>query len=133
MKRNSAFLFILILFVSFFIGFSEVKAVETSNNYQVTFLADQSDEVCTGLLGENLKKDLEQILKIMRVAGPIIVVILSSVEYITALTSKDDDALKKTTQKLVTRLVLIIVLFFLPVLLNLLLSFIDSKYTTCIN
>ena len=136
MKRNYHFLFILMLFISIFIGVKEVNATPLypeKNNYSFVLLDDVSNNSCEGLLGPAVKKDLEQILKIMRVIGPLIVVVLSSVEFIVAITGKDDDAIKKCTQKLGLRLILIVVLFFLPVLLNLLLGLIDQKYTTCIS
>lgn len=136
MKHKYYFLFILLFFILCFIGVNEVKAdpiVFGENDYSVTLLDNDSDSKCEGLLGPVLKKDLEQILKIIRIVGPLAVVILSSVEYISAIASKDDDAIKKCTQKLATRLILIVVLFFLPILLNILLSLIDQKYTTCIS
>lgn len=134
MKHNYSFLFILLIFISIFIGIKEVNAnlIYEEKDYAINLLADGSEEVCESLLGENLKNDLEQVLKIIRVAGPLIVVFLTSMEFIVAITGKDDDAIKKCTQKLMTRLILIVVLFFLPILLNLLLSFLDNKYTTCI-
>lgn len=135
MKRNHQFLFILLFIISIFMGIQEVKAnpVSEGTDYTINLLANESNEVCESLLGENLKKDLEQILKIMIIAGPLIIVFLTSMEFISAITGKDDDAIKKCTQKLVTRLVLVVVLFFLPMLINLLLELIDQKYTSCIN
>ncbi len=91
-----------------------------------------AEELCTGLLGPTLKKDLEGILKIIQILAPLIVVLLTTVEFIGAVASKDDDALKKGLNRLVTRLVLVAVLFFLPLILNYLLQIIDSKYSTCI-
>lgn len=135
MKRYYRFLLILLLFISIFGGIKQVYAEPTfqGSNYTINLLDNNSDQVCDSLLGPAFKKDLEQIFKIMLVAGPLIVVVLTSVEFISAIASKDDDAIKKCTAKLTTRLILVAVLFFLPILLNLLLSFLDEKYTTCIN
>ena len=132
MKYKYSFLLIIIFFISIFFGINEVRATEVSTDSSVILQNDNSEEVCTSLLGGNLKKDLEQVLKIIRVAGPVLVVFLTSAEFITAIASKDDDAIKKCTSKLVTRLILVAILFFLPTILNLLLGFIDQKYTTCI-
>lgn len=135
MKHYNKFLLIfLILLVSFIIGIKEVYAdtAEYQNNYSVKFLADD-DTVCESLLGPSFKRDLEQVFKIMLIAGPLIVLVLTTTEFISAIVNKDDDAIKKCASKLTTRLVLIVVLFFLPILLNLLLSFLDDKYTTCID
>lgn len=135
MKHYNKFLLIfLILLVSFIIGIKEVYAdtAEHQNNYSVEFLADD-DTVCESLLGPTFKRDLEQVFKIMLIAGPLIVLVLTTTEFISAIVNKDDDAIKKCVSKLTTRLILIVILFFLPILLNLLLSFLDDKYTTCID
>ncbi|MDD4187626.1 MAG: hypothetical protein PHX04_02545 [Bacilli bacterium] len=131
MKHKYFYIYIFLCFLLCFIGINNVNA--DSLSISPALLNNDSEAACTGLLGPELKKDLEQILKIIRIAGPLIVVILSSVEFIGAIANKDDDALKKCTQKLATRLILVAVLFFLPILLNILLSFIDQKYTTCIS
>lgn len=135
MKHKYTFILAFFLFSLLFMGIKEVNAdtLNVQNDYSVTLLNDTAEEVCEGLLGPNLKKDLQSVLKIIRILGPILVVFLTSFEFITAVTSKDEDAIKKCSKKLVTRLILVVVLFFLPVLLDLLLSFLDSKYTTCIN
>ncbi len=128
---------IIILFIASILFFSpkEVIAETTlrTSNYSINLLANEnSEKVCTGLLGKNLKKDLEQVLKIIRIVGPLIVVFLTSIELIGAIVNKDDDALKKVLNKLMTRLALVAVLFFLPIILDILLSFLDEKYTSCL-
>lgn len=130
MKKYTFILILLLINIIVFIKPNEVYANDTN----VVLLNDTiAEEVCTGLLGEHLKKDLENILKIMRIVAPLLVVFLTSAELISAVASKDDDALKKAMGRLTTRILLVVVLFFLPIILNLLLGFIDNKYSTCIN
>ena len=78
------------------------------------------------------KVDLENILKIMRILGPILVVVFSLVDYLSAIVQKDDDSVKKANSKLVKRLVLVVLLFFLPIILDIILGIVDTSYTTCI-
>lgn len=99
---------------------------------------DSSDEEfttvptsCEGMLG-TFKVDLENILKIMRILGPILVVVFSLVDYLSAIVQKDDDSVKKANSKLVKRLVLVVLLFFLPIILDIILGIVDTSYTTCI-
>lgn len=139
MKHKYIISIAIVFFISISFSVKEVHAInqlESSNNYSINLINDSEDnvgeEVCTSLLGENLTKDLESIMGIIRFVGPLLVIFLSSMEYIAAITSKDDDAIKKCTNKLFSRLVLIVILFLLPSLLNLLLSILDQKYTTCI-
>ena len=135
MKKYNILILVLLLFGTFLVFQKPVLADETSltPKYSISLLENElSEEKCEGLLGENLKKDLEFILKLMRVIGPLVVVVLTTIEFVGAVASKNDDVLKKGMSKLITRLVLVAVLFFLPMLLNILLNFLDSNYTTCI-
>lgn len=91
------------------------------------------DQVCEGLLGDTLKKDIESILNVMKIIAPLLVVIFTIYELISAVVSKDDDALTKALSRLTTRIILVAILFFLPVLLDILLGFIDNKYSTCLS
>ncbi len=122
---------ILIIFV---LGFSFLNPLTTSANTNSNILV-LKDEVnsCEGLLGEDLKQDLDNVLKIIRIAGPILVIFLTSFELIGAVTSKDDDALKKAMGKLTTRLILVAILFLLPTILNIVFKLIDARITTCIS
>ncbi|MDD4796117.1 MAG: hypothetical protein PHG03_06195 [Bacilli bacterium] len=102
----------------------DASAIEENNS---------DDQVCEGLLGKTLKKDIESILNVMKIIAPLLVVIFTIYELISAVASKDDDALTKALGRLTTRIILVAVLFFLPVLLNILLGFIDNKYSTCLS
>lgn len=94
--------------------------------------ADKDKQVCQGLLGKTLKQDITSILNVIKIIAPLLVVIFTIYELISAVASKEDDALAKAISRLTTRIILVAVLFFLPILLDLLLGFIDSKYSTCI-
>ena len=86
-----------------------------------------------GVLG-GFKEDLQNILKAIRIVAPVLVVFLSAYEYLTVVFMKSADDLKKANKRLINRLILIALLFFLPTLLNLILSLIETgDYTTCIN
>jgi hypothetical protein len=93
-------------------------------------LVNMSDLSCEGILGP-FKRDLEGILRIMRIAAPILVVFLGTYDYIHATLSKDAEQLKKSNGKLTKRLFLIALLFFLPTLISLVLGIIDSSYASC--
>ena len=65
---------------------------------------------------------LQKLLDYARVIGPFLVLILSSLDYLKAVFSSDDDSIKKANQKLITRLVLVVALFLLPMLVSFLLN-----------
>jgi hypothetical protein len=100
----------------------------TSSNESVD-ISDDVDVNCDSILG-SFATDLKNILKYVRIAGPILVIIYSSWDYLSAIFMKDDDQLKKANKKLLTRLILVLLLFFMPVLLDLLLGILG--YGTCI-
>ena len=83
-------------------------------------------------LGE-LEEDLNNIFNFLKIILPLLVIGLSSFDFIKAIAGKDNKDVKKAFNRLLKRLALAIVFFFLPMLIELLLKmfFIDS--TTCIN
>ena len=93
---------------------------EDLNNYG-------SDANCNSLLGdvedeESVAWLLQQILNYIKILGPILVVILSSVDFAKAIMVSDDENMKKAQQKLMTRLVLAVALFLIPTLVSTLLN-----------
>ena len=65
---------------------------------------------------------VQQILDLIKVVGPILVVVLSSIDFLQVILKGDDDAMGKATKKLITRLILAILLFLVPVLVEWLLD-----------
>ena len=72
---------------------------------------------------------LNTILNYIRVIGPVLVVLLSAIDFIKAIVGTDEKAMKEAQSKLIIRLVAAIALFLVPTLVQLLLSFINA--TTC--
>ena len=72
---------------------------------------------------------LVTILNYIKVIGPILVVLLSAVDFVKAVFSSDDKAIKEAQSKLIIRLIAAIALFLVPTLIQVLLSFINQ--TTC--
>ena len=72
---------------------------------------------------------LYTILNYIKIIGPILVVLLSAIDFIKAVVGFDEKAMKEAQSKLVIRLIAAIGLFLVPTLVQLLLSFINA--TTC--
>ena len=82
---------------------------------------------CDSLLGNPDNEDsvawlVQKILNYIQVIGPLLVVILSSIDFAKVIIQSDDEAMAKATKKLTTRLILAASLFFLPVIVKVLLS-----------
>lgn len=89
-------------------------------------------EVTCSSLGD-FKGDLQNIFKAFKIVAPILTLVLSSVEFLVAVTSKEGEGLKSASKKLSTRLILVAVLFFLPIILNVILDLVFPGASTCIS
>lgn len=65
---------------------------------------------------------VQLVLNIIKIAGPILVILLSSVDYIMVIVKSDNDAFQKAQKKLVTRLILAMLLFVVPVIVQVILG-----------
>ena len=75
---------------------------------------------------------LQKALDYLKVLGPILVVVLSSVEFAKVIINSDDEAMKKAQNKLITRLILAACLFLIPHLVGVVLSWFNiTSDSTC--
>ena len=82
---------------------------------------------CVGILGDPNNEDsvawlLQQILNDIKILGPILVVILSSLDFAKAIIASDDESMKKAEKKLMIRLILAVALFLVPTLVSVMLD-----------
>ena len=73
---------------------------------------------------------LHTTLKFVKYLAPTLVILFSSIDYISATASSDADAMKKANSKLIKRIICCVLLFFIPIILNLILN-IFKVYGTC--
>lgn len=85
---------------------------------------------CEDIFDNSFGELLNTLLNYIRIIGPILVVLLSALDFIKAVVSSDEKAMKQAQSKLVIRLVAAICLFLVPTLVQLLLSFINA--TVCL-
>ncbi len=69
---------------------------------------------------------IQKILDYIKVAGPILVVLLSAIDFIKAIASSEEDAYKKAQSKLIIRLIAALALFLIPTIVSLLLQLING-------
>ena len=72
---------------------------------------------------------IQSIFNIVKYIVPIILIVLTIVEFLTAVTSGDKDNITKALKKTYTRLIIVAIIFLVPTLLNLLLSFVTENGT----
>ena len=127
MKKRAIICLLLVTITMFFAIPVEAKEVTNSliSTGNLVQIADCSGQ--NAVLGNVNDPDsvawlLQKLLDYARIIGPFLVLILSSLDYLKAVFSSDDDSVKKANQKLIARLVLIVVLFILPMLVSTLLN-----------
>ena len=101
------------------------KTDKSDNNNNVQY--DQELE-CEGLLGDPVNDPdsvawfIVKILNYLRLLGPLMVLVLSSLDFAKAILTSDDESLKKAQSNLITRLILAALLFVLPTLIEVILD-----------
>lgn len=120
------------------------RALESSNSaYNSVYLFNKNDIIlaknnnflaldiqildCNSLLGDPTDENsvawlLQQVFNFVKIIGPILVVVLSSIDFAKVIISSDDEAMGKAGKKLGSRLVLAAMLFFVPLLVEVLLD-----------
>ena len=92
-------------------------------------------DTCEGILGPDVMHDISKYLGYLRILAPILVIILSAVDYGKAVLSDDDKALGKATSNLVKRLIIAAIVCFAPLILMYLVDaaskFVESSWNGC--
>ncbi|MDD6224550.1 MAG: hypothetical protein PUB18_06105 [bacterium] len=88
---------------------------------------------CEGIIGSDLLEIIDEIFTYIKIAAPILLIVLGCADFGQAVISDDKDALKKAASKFVKRAVICVAIFFIPSIVNYLLGFIENMTTdpTC--
>ena len=81
---------------------------------------------CEGLLGDKLLSTIDKIFGYVKIAAPIILIVLGSVDFGQAVLLDDKDALKKAGSKFIKRAIVCIAIFFVPTILSYILHYVDG-------
>jgi len=119
---------------------SDVDTTDKDAEYLESFdLKDYNKkQTCTQIFGspddkESIAYLIQKLLNYIKIAGPVLVIILSSVDFVKVIWTSDDENMKKAQQKLVKRLVAAVLLFLLPTLIGLMFNLVNNSITdpTC--
>lgn len=110
MKKNKFFNKIKLFIFSFLIFITNMNI-----SYAET---DDGVKLCQGVLGEDLTALLKDALRLMQIAGPILVIIMTIIDLIKATATGGKDDLSKVGKKTVKRLIYAVLLFLIPTILN---------------
>ena len=90
-----------------------------------------ADSIQCDAWGDALQ-DLQNLFNLLKIVIPLLVIGLSSYDFIKAITSKEAKDVKKAYHTFLKRLILAVVFFFLPVLINLFLDMAGVNSTVCV-
>ena len=94
--------------------------------YVITPVGDTDS--CEGILGDSLMSLIKKYLGWIRIIAPILVIVLSAVDFGKAVLSDDQKALSKAFSNLIKRMIIVVAIIFIPYLLMYLIDF-ASKYS----
>jgi len=93
-------------------GFSPIE--KNNNNKCSIFINAKTGEY------NEFYEFLQGLFTLIKIAAPVLVIALSTIDYIKALASSNADEMKKVTQRTIKRAVIGLIVFFLPFLLDIL-------------
>lgn len=118
----------------------EVEPNESFNNGKPWYLGSgevtpEDIEDCTAILGDeeySLGWLIKKFLFYFKIAAPILVLLLSTMDFIKAIVTNDDDTMKKVQKKLIIRIIIAILLLIIPTIVELLLDVFGFTASKCI-
>lgn len=122
MKTNKFFNKIKLFIFSFLIFITNMNVSYATN--------ETGTAACKGLFGDTLTEMVQDALDLMKIAGPILVIVMTIIDLIKAVASGGKDDLSKLGTKTIKRLIYAVLLFVIPSLLDWLFG-LFSIYGTC--
>ena len=131
--RKFSLIFLIVLFTFMVFTPISVNAVTVSdqvNTYeklksgQYNLVQVLEDEPLLGKVDDEKSVAwlLQQVFNVIKIVGPVVVIVLSSIDFAKVIIKNDDEAMAKAQKKLIVRLILAALLFFIPMLVELALN-----------
>lgn len=95
------------------------------DRYDVAVIID-----CEDLIGEELREKLNEYMFYARIIVPIIIIILGSLDLVSAVLASDEDKMRKAQAKFIKRLMIGVAIFFVPTVINLILDIFNSVWSS---
>lgn len=127
MQKNYKKIIKIVIFTLIFVNFIGIFNANALGTDAMFSVRHSLDGCGSSLLGNPNDPDsvawlLQYLLNAIKVVGPILVIVLSSVDFLKVIIKSDDDAMAAATKKLGYRLILAGLLFFIPTIVEVLLG-----------
>lgn len=107
--------------------FNLYKSIDTKT---ITLHEKQQVNSCEELISATMIAKLNEYMTILRIAVPIIIIILGTIDFASAVLAADDDKMKKAQSRFVKRLIIGLLIFFIPTFVKLLLKIANAAWGT---
>jgi len=91
-------------------------------------LSPQIAASCDNILRPGIKSFLVKMFSLVKYAVPLIIIVMTIIEYLKAVVSQESDMIKKVTQDFGKRLLIAAIIFVVPTLLQFVLNLLDYPY-----
>ncbi len=88
----------------------------SSDDTTIDMGKDISTNTCEEVLGESVVEFIQMIFNYIKILGPILVILFSSIDFTRSILSSDEENMKKTQKRFGIRILCAIGLYFLPLL-----------------
>lgn len=113
---------------------SKAKSTDVFKHADCSTSLDLEESVyssCSELLiSTGLQEDINDIMMIIRIAVPILLIVLISYDVFMSVLSGSDDKVKKNRDRIIKRVIIAIVIFFVPTLINLVFGLVNDIWGT---
>lgn len=119
---------------------------KANKSLMLTEYDDNSEEIkskievksCEDLFGDEIIKDINKVMKIIRIAVPILLMVFGILDFMKATFAGQENEMKKTRDKFIKRVIAAVIVFLIPLFVNLILTLANDVWNninpdTCIN
>lgn len=103
----------------------------------LTINVNAANATCDGVIGSKLMSEIKSIFRMIQIAAPVILLLLTSIDFAKIVFSDNKDGMEKAKNNFLKRAVATMIIFFAPFIIQLVLEFInDSSIRTieeCVN
>lgn len=108
--------------------YKDEDALCSSNSAAAEQIISENSDNCGRIFDDFFTDFVNNVLRLFYIIGPVLLILLGTIDYTRATIESDEKALKKANQRFIRRTVATILLFLVPVITNVILSFNMSDY-----
>lgn len=97
-----------------------------NNNANIDLPGEATETTCEGLIDEDLMTIINLVLDIARIAAPIVLLVLITIDLGQVVISNDKEAMPKAISRSVKRAIAAVVIFFIPYIVNLIIDWLNQ-------